>query len=194
METTLSNLTKGIKGILQCDVVSQGACWTFCRCHASMRNMRVHPSPSSVLGLPVLPHSSPAVIDFDGKYARRMGNNCLYGLWACSDQEETKVVAATMRNEGWIRWSAGWDAAARRGSAFGGRRWGNEFYLCVGVSCMLTGQCVSLFCTYSVATSDQSWKLNVSYTVTFFTCVGFSMRDSLGRRSFTKASSISTRI
>ncbi|KAF7077912.1 hypothetical protein CFC21_082408 [Triticum aestivum] len=75
--------------------------------------------------------------------------------------EETKVVAATMRNEGWIRWSAGWDAAARRGSAFGGRRWGNEFYLCVGVSCMLTGQCVSLFCTYSVATNDQSWKLNV---------------------------------
>jgi hypothetical protein len=86
-----------------------------------MRNLRAHPSPSSVLGLPVLPHSSPAVIDFDGEYARRLGNSCLYGLWACSDQEETEVVAAAMRNGGWIRWSAGWDAVARRGSAFGGR-------------------------------------------------------------------------
>ncbi|KAI5011792.1 hypothetical protein ZWY2020_013929 [Hordeum vulgare] len=37
-------------------------------------------------------------------------------------------------NGGWMRWWAGWDAATRRGKAFGGRLWGMGSYLCGGVS------------------------------------------------------------
>ncbi|KAI4990675.1 hypothetical protein ZWY2020_039046, partial [Hordeum vulgare] len=75
-----------------------------------------------------------------------------------NQKEET--VVAPQGNGGWMRWWAGWDAATRRGKAFGDRLWAWNPIYAVELVCMLIGQCASLFCSYSVATSGRSWKLN----------------------------------